>query len=133
MSYNSGAVQGLYDLVFGYVGGDSNNPNFGAGASIRSAFRIGLTYKGAVFYKMQAGMGDTIFTPLYQVLQKRGVKFEFFHRVRNLGLSADQKSIESIQISRQVTLKKRLVRSVDRLSQPPVLAKRSQLRSDRGG
>jgi len=105
MSYNSGAIQGLYDLVFGYIGGDSNNPNFGAGASIRSAFRIGLTYKGAVFYKMQAGMGDTIFTPLYDVLKKRGVNFEFFHRVRNLGLSVDKKSIESIRVSRQVTLK----------------------------
>ena len=29
-----------------------------------------LSYKSAIFWKMQAGMGDTIFTPLHQVLEK---------------------------------------------------------------
>ena len=33
-------------------------------------------------------MGDTIFTPFYQVLKRRGVKFKFFHAVTNLGLDA---------------------------------------------
>jgi len=30
---------------------------------------------------MQAGMGDTIFGPMYEVMKKRGVKFKFFHQV----------------------------------------------------
>ena len=46
-----------------------------------------LCYKSAIFWKMQAGMGDTIFTPLHQVLEKRGVRFEFFHRVDRLELA----------------------------------------------
>jgi uncharacterized protein with NAD-binding domain and iron-sulfur cluster len=32
-------------------------------------------------------MGDVVFAPLYQVLKQRGVRFEFFHRLRNVGLS----------------------------------------------
>ena len=47
-------------------------------------FLIGLVlfeYKGAIFWKMTAGMGDVVMAPLYQALRKRGVKFEFFHRV----------------------------------------------------
>jgi len=105
ISYNSGATRALYDLVFGYINGEPDNANYGAGVGLRSVLRIGLTYKGAIFYKMQAGMGDTVFTPLYDVLKKRGVKFEFFHRVRNLGLSEDKSQIETISIGRQVTLK----------------------------
>ena len=38
-------------------------------------------YRGAIFWKMAAGMGDVVFAPLYQALRRRGVGFEFFHRV----------------------------------------------------
>jgi hypothetical protein len=50
---------------------------------------------------MQAGMGDTIFAPLYLVLKRRGVKFEFFHRVDELVLSPDKKHIAAIEMGRQ--------------------------------
>ena len=33
---------------------------------------------------MNAGMGDTIFAPIYEVLKRRGVTFNFFHRVTSL-------------------------------------------------
>jgi uncharacterized protein with NAD-binding domain and iron-sulfur cluster len=36
-------------------------------------------------YKMQAGMGDVVFTPLFEVLRRRGVRFRFFHAVTCLG------------------------------------------------
>ena len=49
--------------------------------------RLVLAYSGAIFQKMQAGMGDTIFAPYYQVLEKIGVKFRFFHAVKALRLS----------------------------------------------
>lgn len=104
MGYNSGLVQGLYDLVFAYHNGEVTRPSFAAGAALRSLLRIDFTYKGSVFQKMRASMGDTIFTPLYRVLKARGVKFEFFHRVENLGLSEDKSRIETIQIAQQVTL-----------------------------
>ena len=37
---------------------------FIVGTFLRGTLRLMLTYKGAIFYKMNAGMGDTIFTPL---------------------------------------------------------------------
>ena len=101
----SAPIQALYDLVFGYENGEISKPNFGAGAALLSTLKIGLDYKGAIFWKMNAGMGDTIFAPIYLVLKKRGVKFEFFSEVQNLGLSADKSRIETITIGRQATLR----------------------------
>lgn len=101
----SAVTKALYDLVFGYENGDPEKPNFGAGAALLSTLRIGLDYKGSIFWKMNFGMGDTIFTPFYEALSKRGVKFEFFSQVQNLGLSQDKKSIETIQIGVQATPK----------------------------
>ncbi|MEA5552791.1 NAD(P)-binding protein [Anabaena cylindrica UHCC 0172] len=102
---NSPSVRGLYDLVFGYEDGNVDRPNLAAGTGLRSYLRMQLSYKGAFFWKMQAGMGDTIFAPLYEVLKQRGVKFKFFHRIKNLELDENQKTISKIQICRQVTLK----------------------------
>src|SRR5262249_36183939 len=98
-------VRGTYDYIFGFRQGDVNRPAVGAGTCVRGLMRLGFTSKGAVFWKMQAGMGDTVFAPLYQVLKDRGVKFRFFHRVLGLGLSPDRKSIAAIRMGRQVTLK----------------------------
>src|SRR4029079_14758268 len=58
-------------------------------------------YRGSIFWKMAAGMGDVVFTPLYQVLRRRGVRFEFFHKVRDLHLSHDGNHVERIAIGRQ--------------------------------
>lgn len=102
---DSAPVRGLYDLVFGYQNGEIGRPNFAAGAAIRSMLRIGLTYKGAIFWKMQAGMGDTVFAPPYLVLKERGVRFEFFHRVTNLQVDPDGQSIDAVDIDLQATLK----------------------------
>jgi uncharacterized protein with NAD-binding domain and iron-sulfur cluster len=103
-SYNSGAMRFLYDLAIAYENGDAACPSFAAGTALRCLGRVFFTYKGAIFWKMQAGMGDTVFGPLYKVLVKRGVKFQFFHRVKNLELSADAKSIATIHLGQQATL-----------------------------
>ena len=59
----------------------------------------------AFAWKMQAGMGDTVFTPFYEVLKRRGVHFEFFHWVSKLGLSPDKRLVDSIEVIPQVALK----------------------------
>ncbi len=100
-SLEAPAIKGLYDVGFAYRGGDCTRPDVAVGVALRCIVRIYFGYKGAYLYKMNAGMGETVFTPLYLALKKRGVKFEFFHRVENLGLSADQKSIATIGITRQ--------------------------------
>lgn len=113
ITYRSPLMKGLYDLVFAYRNGEIEKPDFAAGTALRVIFRIVFTYKGAVFWKMQAGMGDTVFTPFYEVLKKRGVKFKFFHRVDNLGLSADGTSISTITIGRQATVKNGVAEEYD--------------------
>jgi uncharacterized protein with NAD-binding domain and iron-sulfur cluster len=83
-SVDSAPVRGFYDLVFAYEAGDLTKPNIEAGTLLRAMMLIGIAYKGSIMFKMQAGMGDTIFSPMYQVLKERGVKFKFFHKVEEL-------------------------------------------------
>ncbi|CAN7585526.1 NAD(P)-binding protein [Duganella sp. LjRoot269] len=99
---DSAPVRGFYDLVFAYEGGDFDKPNIEAGTLLRAMARIGLAYKGGIMFKMQAGMGDTVFTPLYQALLARGVKFKFFHKVEEL--VPDGRQIGSIRMTQQVKL-----------------------------
>jgi len=107
IAYRSAPTQTVYDLFFHYIDGDTDRPGISAGIAIRSLLRILVGYKGAVLWFMQAGMGDTVFGPLYEVLQRRGVKFRFFSRVTNIGLSKEPgaNAVETIEISRQVNLK----------------------------
>jgi uncharacterized protein with NAD-binding domain and iron-sulfur cluster len=85
----SAPVRGFYDLTFAYEKGDFSKSNIEAGTILRSMMRIALNYKGAIMWKMQAGMGDTMFTPYYQVLKARGVKFEFFNKVEEVIADSD--------------------------------------------
>ena len=94
----------MYDMCFAYVDGDTSRPSFGAGSAVLLAVKMALEYKGGIFWKMCAGMGDAVFAPLYQALRRRGVDFEFFHRVDALHLSADRTAIEAISVGRQAAL-----------------------------
>jgi uncharacterized protein with NAD-binding domain and iron-sulfur cluster len=107
----SPVVQGLYDLVFGYEGGERSRPSFSAGSGLHLATRMFFTYRGAIFWKMRAGMGEIVFAPLYEALRRRGVRFEFFHRVDSLRVAADGHSIASVQLGRQVGPARRKGRS----------------------
>ncbi|MDC0667903.1 FAD-dependent oxidoreductase [Nannocystis radixulma] len=86
-SLDSGFVRALYDLAFAYQDGDVQRPSLAAGVALRGALRMFFTYRGSLFFRMQAGMGDIVFAPLYEVLKQRGVRFEFFHRLKNIRLS----------------------------------------------
>ncbi|MGB5833775.1 MAG: NAD(P)-binding protein [Thiohalocapsa sp.] len=79
-------VRGLYDLALAYENGDPERSGLAAGQAIRGSLRMFFTYRGALFWKMRAGMGDVVFAPFYKVLKARGVKFQFFHRLENLKL-----------------------------------------------
>ncbi len=100
---NCALIKGLYDFLFAYPGGDPGRPNLAGGVGLRLCTRLAFDYKGAILWKMQAGMGDVVFAPLYEVLRRRGVKFHFFHRVKHLGLAADGRSIDRIVLGRQAT------------------------------
>src|SRR3954453_20609010 len=97
-------VRGLYDMVFGYEDGDYERPSFSAGLAVMLTGIALFQYKGAFFWKMTAGMGDVVIAPLYQALRRRGVAFEFFHRVDALHLDKRRHAIDAIAIGRQVRL-----------------------------
>lgn len=99
---NSAPVVGFYDLVFAYEDGDTDKPDVEAGTLLRAMLRIAVGYKGSIMWKMQAGMGDTVFTPIYQVLKQRGVKFRFFHKVDELVTDGD--TVGEIRLTQQVAL-----------------------------
>jgi len=102
-------LRGMYDFVFAFEDGDSSRlddtANFATAPALRTILRMCFTYDGSIFWKMRAGMGDTIFTPFYKALKQRGVAFKFFHRVTGLRLSADRKRVAAIDMARQVTVK----------------------------
>ena len=102
----SGPMRGIYDLVFGYLGGDVKRGAFAAGTALRGCLRLLLTYKGALMYRMEAGMGDIVAGPFYQTLLARGVKFSFFDKVTNLHVEgpAGAQRVTRIDITKQVKL-----------------------------
>ena len=101
---DSTLIRGLYDLVFGFRDGDPDQPGFGAGLGVFLSAKTFFDYKGAVFWKMAAGMGDVVIAPLHQALRSRGVDFELFTRIDDLHLDDSGERIGSIDITRQVEL-----------------------------
>lgn len=109
---DSAFLRALYDLAFAYEDGDIKRPAIAAGQALRGALRAFFTYRGAFFWKMSSGMGDVVFAPYYEVLQRRGVRFEFFHRLRNVGLAdaagldaGERPHVSSLEFDVQATVK----------------------------
>ncbi len=88
--WESPPVQILYDLTF--------SRSFGAGSASYAALMFGLAYRGSFMQKMNGGMGEIVFAPLFLALQKRGVKFEFYHEVADLHLDATLEVVESVDL-----------------------------------
>jgi len=80
-SLHAGFMRGIYDLAFAFEDGDVTRPRISAAVALRGAMRMFFTYRGALFWRMTAGMGDIVFAPTYEVLRRRGVHFRFFHRL----------------------------------------------------
>ena len=89
----------VYDLAFAYRGGDPQRPAAEAGTALRGLLRTFFTYRGALMWKMNSGMGDVVFAPLYELLIKRGVSIEFFNRVEAVKVAGGQ--VDQIEIDVQ--------------------------------
>jgi uncharacterized protein with NAD-binding domain and iron-sulfur cluster len=94
-------LRAFYQLCFAYRDGDRTQPCVAAGKALQAMLRMCVGYRGSIMWKMQAGMGDAIFAPMYEVLRARGVRFRFFHEVTDIGLSADGDRVERIAIREQ--------------------------------
>jgi uncharacterized protein with NAD-binding domain and iron-sulfur cluster len=97
-------LRAMYNMVFGYENGQLERPTFAAGVGMLLVGLMFFTYKGAIFWKMTAGMGDVVMAPMYEALRRRGVRFEFFHRLDALHLDRRRHNVEAITMGRQVVL-----------------------------
>ncbi|OJT16319.1 hypothetical protein BO221_50715 [Archangium sp. Cb G35] len=106
---SSSFLRSLYGLMFAYEDGDPHRPRLSASVMLRGLLRMFFTYRGALFWKMNSGMGDTIFAPMYEVLKRRGVRFRFFHRLRNLRLAPpspqERPYVEALEFDLQAEVK----------------------------
>jgi uncharacterized protein with NAD-binding domain and iron-sulfur cluster len=99
LAWDSALVRAVYDLIF------SQSSGFGAGTALYDTLNMLLSYRGHVYYRMNGGMGDVVFAPLYLWLRRQGVKFRFFQRVRRLHLEPGAPSrIGHITLEQQVDL-----------------------------
>ena len=89
----------IYDSTFQYRSGDYAQPDFAAGTGARVVLRTMTTYKGSVLYHLGAGAGETVISPLYEVLKQHGVRFRFFHDVERLHVHNGR--VRAIHIRRQ--------------------------------
>lgn len=98
-THQGALVRSLYNLAF------AGATKVAAGTMIHATLRILFDYKSGVFQKMNAGMGETVFAPLYLVLARRGVKFAFFHRVDAVELDEAKGAVGRVKMGVQATCK----------------------------
>lgn len=106
-SVESPFIQALYDMAFGDVKIGGKKYGLSAGQALRCTVRMFFTYRGSLFWRMRSSMGEVMFAPLYQLLQARGVKFEFFHRLDEVTVNWDDENhpyVEELKFERQATL-----------------------------
>jgi uncharacterized protein with NAD-binding domain and iron-sulfur cluster len=94
-------LDALYDATFQFLDGCRERPSFEAGTALRFLLRIVFTSKHAVVYLLEGGMGEAFVAPLAEVLRDQGVRFELFHRLDGLELSADRRRVERLRFARQ--------------------------------
>jgi uncharacterized protein with NAD-binding domain and iron-sulfur cluster len=105
-------IRAIYDSGAHYEGGRSNpgaDPNIrpaaanlAAGSAVHAMLRLFGGYAGHFSYRMQAGMGECVMTPIYLALRHKGVKFQFFHRVTAIHVAGTE--VTSVDINVQAAL-----------------------------
>ena len=94
------------NILFAYTDGDTSEmPKMAAGVFLYWTLRMSA-YMGGYIWRFAEGTGETVVTPLYKVLKNRGVKFEFFHTVRDVAVSPDAQAIDHIKFDVQARVKK---------------------------
>ncbi len=94
-------TRALYDTMFQYDDGDLARPSYAAGTAVQVILRMFGCTKGAALWEMQAGMGEVVVSPLYQLLKSRGVQFRFFREVTRLALDPSRSRVAQVHLTRQ--------------------------------
>lgn len=106
---SSALVKVWYDAVVAYEDGEPHKPRISAPVTVHALFRALATYKGAFAYQMTHEIGDCFIAPIVRALQLRGVRFEFFHRVRDVvpGEGEDANLVQEIVVDEQIPEERR--------------------------
>lgn len=97
-------IAAVYADHLSYEAGDIQRPAGAAGALLRAALRRFLGYQGALVYTPAAGLGEVLFAPLYRLLRDRGVRFQFFHKLKHLCPDRARQGVAAAVLGRQIEL-----------------------------
>jgi uncharacterized protein with NAD-binding domain and iron-sulfur cluster len=93
------------NLSYQYPNGDTTRTALmAAGCYLHWSLRS-FAYMGAFAWLFEAGTGETVIAPMYEVLKKRGVHFKFFHKVEALRLNESKTAIAAVEFGVQAHLK----------------------------
>jgi uncharacterized protein with NAD-binding domain and iron-sulfur cluster len=99
----SSPVQMPAQMCFQFPSGDTTeDPNFSAAGFLWFVLRQ-LLACGQATYWFHRGTADTVIAPFYRVAVQRGVRFEFFHKVRALHLDESGFGIGRVDVDVQAT------------------------------
>ena len=101
---NSSFLLAHYDEAMAYINGDIQKPDMEAGSALQLFLPIYFCCEETITWDQEAGLGDAIFAPFYEVLKRRGVHFKFFHKVEELVLNNNSNLVEKIRMTKQVRL-----------------------------
>ena len=104
ITLNSGFILMHYDEMMSYTNGAIHKPDVEAGTALQLWLPLYFCCEGAFYWDHEAGVGDAIFAPIYEVLKRRGVVFKFFHKVEKLVLNNNSNLVEEIRMIKQVRL-----------------------------
>ena len=100
---HSAIMQVPYDGVFAYEGSGQTNPRLSAGIAARGLLTLATRYEIGPYYAMTAGMGEVVFSPIYEVLKARGVRFEFFAKVKEVHVDGTAQ-VDFVRYAHQATV-----------------------------
>jgi len=93
-AFTTSIVKAPLNINFHYKNGDTTTPaSMSAATYLSFALRF-LLGKGGYAYRFLAGTGEVVIGPLYQTLKDRGIKFQFFTKVKDLVIDEDDNVTE---------------------------------------
>ena len=98
-SWDGPAAQVPYDGIFSYPGPILGSGQISAWVAAWGMARLLSSYRGSPYYFMDAGMGEAVFAPLYELLRARGVRFEFMSKASQVELAGGR--VSKVTIERQ--------------------------------
>ncbi len=101
-SWDGPAAQVPYDGIFSYPGTALGNGDVSAWVAAWGMARLLRSYRGSPYYFMNAGMGEAVFAPIYELLVARGVRFEFMSKATEVELAGGK--VSRVRIERQETI-----------------------------